>query len=47
VERGGEDLGKRKEQVEEIEDIEREGLWRLIFLHKTKLSSYAGTKRLY
>ncbi|KEH35005.1 hypothetical protein MTR_3g075370 [Medicago truncatula] len=29
--RGGEGFGKRKEQVEEIEDIGRRGLWRLIF----------------
>jgi hypothetical protein len=33
VKRGGERrvLEKRKEQVEEIEDIGRRGLWRLIF----------------
>jgi len=42
--REGRVLEKRKEQVEEIEYIERGGL---IFLHNTKPSSFGRTKKLY
>ena len=38
---------KRKEQVEEIDDIERRGFWGFIFLHNTKPSSFGGTQKLY
>jgi len=38
---------KRKEQMEEIDDIERGRLWGLIFLHKTKSSSFGGTQKLH
>jgi len=33
---------KRKEQMEEIYDIERRRLLRFIFLHNTKSSSFGG-----
>jgi len=40
-------LKKMKEQVEEIDDIKKEGLWGFIFLHNTKFSSFERTKILY
>jgi len=49
--KGGEGWGgvwkKRKEQVEEIDDVERGRLWGFIFLHNTKSSSFGGTQKLY
>jgi hypothetical protein len=33
--------------MEEIEENVRGGLWGLTFLHKTKPSSFGGTKKLY
>jgi len=33
--------------MEEIYDIERGRLWRFIFLHNTKSSSFGGTQKLY
>jgi len=40
-------LKKRKEQMEEVEDIGREGFGRLIFLHNTKLSSFEELKIVF
>jgi len=33
--------------VEEIEENEKRGFWRLTFLHNTKPSSFCGTKKLH
>jgi len=33
-----------KEQVEEIDGVERKRLWEFIFLRNTKLFSFGGTK---
>jgi len=33
--------------VEEVEENGRGGLWGLIFLHNTKLSSFGETQKLY
>ena len=38
---------KRKEQVEEMDDIVSERHWGFIFLHKTIFSSFGGTQKLY
>jgi hypothetical protein len=40
-------LEKRKEQVEEIDDIERRRFWGFIFIHNTKSSSFGVTQKLY
>jgi len=37
---------KKNEQVEKIDDVERGRLWRLIFLHNTKFSSFKGTQKI-
>jgi len=37
-------LKKTNEQVEEIEEIGRRGLWGLVFLHNTKHSSFGELK---
>ena len=39
-------MEKRKEQVEEIDDIERR-FWGFIFIHNTKSSSFGVTQKLY
>ena len=33
--------------MEEIDDIQRGRLWRIIFLHNAKSSSFGGTQKLY
>jgi len=40
-------LEKKKEHVEEKDDVERERLWEFIFLHNTKSFSFRGTQKLY
>ena len=44
--KGGEGFGRKKckEQVEEIDDIERGKFWGFIFLHSTKSFSFRGTQ---
>jgi len=43
--REGRGLEKRKEQVKEIDDIERR-FWGFIFLHNTKSSSFGGNSKI-
>jgi len=40
-------LEKRKEEMKDIENIERGRLCGLIFLHNTKPSLFEGNKKLY
>jgi hypothetical protein len=45
--KGEEGLEKRKEQVKEIDDIGKRGLWGIYFSSKYKTLLIWGTKKLY